>query len=138
RGQIERLSDRSLQQHIGGGDTDRAAVAAMTRVGEPPVRDPALDADPVAAERVHVLEGGVRPLQAPLITRMPEALANEIAVDHVANPVARREPRSVDTEGSATRCPVTGARHGRAPPARRSASPPPRACAAARGRKRWP
>ena len=61
---LDRLSDRPLEQHIGRGDADRAAVAAVAGVGEPPVGDPALDADPVAAERVDVLEGGIGLLQA--------------------------------------------------------------------------
>src|SRR5262249_38986228 len=82
RGELHRLADRALQQHVRRGDADGAAIPVVPRVGETAILHAALDADAVAAEGIHVLEGGVRTLEAPAVAGPAEALADEIAVDH--------------------------------------------------------
>ena len=57
---LHRASDRHLEQQVGRRGADGAAVAPVARIREASVGDPALDTDPVAAERVDVLEGEVR------------------------------------------------------------------------------
>src|SRR3972149_3059067 len=61
---LGRAPHHYLQQHVRGGRADGTAVAVVPRVGQRAVLDAALDADAVAAEGVHVLEGGLR-LHAP-------------------------------------------------------------------------
>ncbi len=57
-------ADRELDQQVGRRPRDGAAIAGVARVGQSSVAQAALDADPVPAQRVHVLEhdvGGVEP-----------------------------------------------------------------------------
>ena len=81
-GVIRRAAFHHLRQEIGGGRRDRAGVALEAdglhlTVGA----EPELDAQPVAAERVHVLMDRVGPGQLPEVARMPEALQDHAAVE---------------------------------------------------------
>src|SRR5712691_14005 len=98
---LHRPSERELDQEVRGGSADRAAVAAVPRVRQSTVSDPALDADPIATERIDILESRFRRGQAAPEARLPEALTNDVTVDHDllgqlaarrALPVGRKAP----------------------------------------------
>src|SRR5262249_26567781 len=76
-------AERELDQEVGGRRRDRAAVPGEPRIREPPIRHLALDANAIAAERVHALEDGMGRGEAAWEARVPEALPDHVAVERL-------------------------------------------------------
>src|SRR5262245_25913887 len=82
-----------LDQDVGRCGGNRTAVAREPGIGDPSVRQVALDADPVAAERVDVLERRVGVGERPSEPRVAEALTDHVAVEgHVYSRSRRQAP----------------------------------------------
>ena len=96
---LERVSERDglthdpLEQHVRRGRRDGAAVTREPCIGDLPVGQATLDADPVAAERVDVLERRVGVGKRPAEARVAEALTDHVAIErHAYSPSSPRVP----------------------------------------------